>query len=139
MIHVVATNHGVPVVECLAEIAVFRMELVCVPKINLWAVSSLVEPICMVGSIPTLSTTFYLTINSNPIYFIYMKYNPADFQRGQAVHVIVDDADVLTDNFDGHIVGIRHIGNEFFVQVTPNGDYDNHWDFYPNQLTFISK
>jgi hypothetical protein len=50
-------------------------------------------------------------------------------------HVKVDSDDVLMNDFDGNVVSIRYIGREFFVRVTPDGDYDNCWDFRPNQLT----
>lgn len=68
-----------------------------------------------------------------------MNYNPNDFKRGTKVSVKVDSDDILTSDFIGHIVGIRHIGQGFFVHVTSDGNYDNYWDFRPDQLTFMTK
>lgn len=68
-----------------------------------------------------------------------MNYNPNDFKRGTPVHVKVDSDDVLMNDFDGNVVSIRYIGQTFFVKVTPDEDYDNYWDFRPNQLTFIKE
>lgn len=78
-----------------------------------------------------------MTSYSKSIECEYMKFNPNDYQTGTKVHVKVDNGDILTQDFDGEIAGIRHIGQEFFVRVTADGDYDNAWDFSPNQLTII--
>ena len=60
-------------------------------------------------------------------------YSPDNFAVNSLVNVTVDHSDILVENFTGRVVGIKHIGHAFFVQVQPYCS-EEVWDFRPDQI-----